>query len=1032
MKAKLKVVLLFIVFLAILSKSYAWKYPEFPYRKIIKIEETGGISKENEQKIITITGSDGAIQDCTRIRITNCTDVDCSVEDEYQWFAIDENTVNGNFYRCKIRLQFNISANDVKYFAIYYGNNSVTPATTQSLEAYEWTEEIDAESSYNAGPWTGANQFTNYENIVDEDWSTYGVPDNTGGYPSRIDVTYSGISYYYYVYRYDIIAKVRFGCKFAEWDRLKVNTEYVDPSHDCQMGYLEYEEETYTVTFGQLGSDTLTITYLYYWESSYQDPRFYEEKIKLYYRRDTSSTVVKIPPTIEILEGHLVNTSERKIAIFASDDDSSEVNITVKSNGNIIFEGNISSGSYAVIDLPDETTLNLTVEAKDTANGITTTKKVVSDLGDLVKYVSFGGVINDTDVLIEGETIEGSASGERNILVRSSPFIGRTSQAIFTVTTPSSTNVEVRINDQQETYTISGTSTITKDFDFTDGNAYLMVRCKGDCSISYNITPKFRYDNVADVGKFISLDKITSTNLLTNETYYEVTQYTITTNPPLDLPIKYVAISSGATSSTFDGTSCPITTVEGVTACNLTAIGKNFTIPATGTLPGPFAVWDNTLWSGSIASLSDIYLTLDGVNEVSFAQNEINYFGTRNVTITTNPPSDMIINYIEIASGATEAKFDGIDCPITTVEGVTVCNLTAIGKNFTIPATGTLPGPFKLYDGSWKKAMTITSYSQVCDQSMCKYEASLNIPDAVFSNYPLRIKPTADLMWFDRRIVGSEKAYIDGYSVGPGGGILTWSVEDNRLVVKVPTNFMSSSLAPGTHTLLIVYTLSTPKAPGGGGGIPQPKVEDLVWKPSKMELKMLPGEQREVKLQICNFGKGSMFPYIESDSPYANIPAPAVGELKPNECKEVKVIVKAPEKLPAEIIIRATFVNIERRLVIRIEPTAKGEIEKQKEVYNELMKLRSDIYDQVAKGKDVSQAILYYNKALEEYNKGNFDKAMQYIQLARQSMPKEEEKPIITPTGFIRKIRDVFSRIFGFIAYMVAYMQAFVMSVVSH
>lgn len=100
----------------------------------------------------------------------------------------------------------------------------------------------------------------------------------------------------------------------------------------------------------------------------------------------------------------------------------------------------------------------------------------------------------------------------------------------------------------------------------------------------YNTSAVVSYQNVSNWSR--------TSGIQVNESVgNQVRRMVFSANPSYDMDVRYIKINSTATSCDFNGSSYSTATVDGYRVCDIPMI----TIPNSGTLPGPFTLWDNNM-----------------------------------------------------------------------------------------------------------------------------------------------------------------------------------------------------------------------------------------------------------------------------------------------------------------------------------------------------------------------------------------------------------------------------------------------------
>ncbi len=154
----------------------------------------------------------------------------------------------------------------------------------------------------------------------------------------------------------------------------------------------------------------------------------------------------------------------------------------------------------------------------------------------------------------------------------------------------------------------------------------------GDLRItSINITYEYNISNLITYEIKSAWSRIR--NVRANESVgNQIKNITYKNNPAVDIRINYIRVSDTATKCDFNGTSYPVTTLNGKKVCNITAL--NHIIPSSGPL------FYDTLWDDSMSSAVPII-----INESQPIVSE--GFWKKNISIWNNTPEifyDIIAN----------------------------------------------------------------------------------------------------------------------------------------------------------------------------------------------------------------------------------------------------------------------------------------------------------------------------------------------------------------------------------------------------
>jgi hypothetical protein len=187
-----------------------------------------------------------------------------------------------------------------------------------------------------------------------------------------------------------------------------------------------------------------------------------------------------------------------------------------------------------------------------------------------------------------------------------------------------------------------------------------------------NFTYSYNISNLVNASTVTAWSRIR--NVKVNESVGNQSRnLTFLSNPSNDILVQYVRINQTATACDFNGTSYNVTTAEGQVVCNV----ADFTIPASGNLPGPFLLWDSNMSTGVPLRMSE---------PAGYYMNATNDFTWRKNLTVWNTSSSIIYNAtanVSLDDAAVRGEeflnvsWQGAWCDLTPAAATSTCNTTS-------------------------------------------------------------------------------------------------------------------------------------------------------------------------------------------------------------------------------------------------------------------------------------------------------------------------------------------------------------------
>ena len=485
----------------------------------------------------------------------------------------------------------------------------------------------------------------------------------------------------------------------------------------------------------------------------------------------------------------------------------------------------------------------------------------------------------------------------------------------------------------------------------------------------------------------------------TSYTYYweqdPLTDINVTYNisypaPQNNVTIRYIDVDDSATSATFNGTSCSLTTVDGNKVCDC----DDFNV-LPGETPDNTLFWDNTniIKKTILQILTPSYSVVNGsdlTKKYEFRLNNTDNVDYSNIFVNVDSDS---------ANGWTNQT------AVNFYKNLNSGQIYDFWVNWTSPAP------------------TETSYSLITETSRRrKYLGNLNVPTNASKELEIKYPiPLSRATSFDKRL--ATEITVDGYTIGPYGGQATYEVTDSTINIYIPTTFYGYSLDEGTHQVGLTYSFGTNPGGGSGGANPMAGVIFDISE-NEIEMPMRAGEEREIQLEIENKGSSSIYPTLWTLSPYIDLPQITAGILKPGEKKSVTIKIISPSDIgkcnPYCLAdLRVMYGTYYKDLKIRIKPLTAEMLGTPhpgiviKIAWEDLKALEKKIYGLRSKGFDTSTAEYYYQLSVREFKAGNELGTSQAYNLAIKSLESAKPKPFYIK--IIDIIMNFFSKVCGLV-----------------
>jgi hypothetical protein len=163
-------------------------------------------------------------------------------------------------------------------------------------------------------------------------------------------------------------------------------------------------------------------------------------------------------------------------------------------------------------------------------------------------------------------------------------------------------------------------------------------------------------------------------NVNVNESVgYQIRNISFAYNPSQDISVQYIGITTGATACDFNGSSYSTATAEGQMTCNV----PDFTIPRTGSLPGPYPLWDSTMTTGNPVLMQEYQEYYTYTTDNFLWRKNLTIYNTTS-TVIYNVTANFTLNDTAVKGlEFLNVSWSGSWCDLTPASGTATCNTTS-------------------------------------------------------------------------------------------------------------------------------------------------------------------------------------------------------------------------------------------------------------------------------------------------------------------------------------------------------------------